>query len=61
MENKKKWSWLAGWLAGQYKITVDETMKPVAHPPRRLPFAITDRVQRKLEEMTTDGIIAKVN
>ena len=52
---------LAGWLAGQYKITVDETMKPVAHPPRRLPFAITDRVQRKLEEMTTDGIIAKVN
>ena len=50
-----------GKLAGQYKITVDETIKPVVHPPRRLPVAITERVQRKLEEMTTDGIIEKVN
>ena len=50
-----------GKLAGQYKITVDETIKPVVHPPRRLPVAIIERVQRKLEEMTTDGIIEKVN
>ena len=50
-----------GKLAGQYKITVDETIKPVVHPPRRLPVAIIERVQRKLEEMTTDGTIEKVN
>ena len=29
--------------------------------PRRLPVAIIERVQRKLEEMATDGIIEKVN
>ena len=50
-----------GKLAGQYKITVDEIMKPVFHPPRRLPVAIIERVPRKHEEMTTDGIIEKVN
>ena len=50
-----------GKLAGLYKITVDETIKPVVHPPRHLPVAIIERVQRKLEEMTTDGIIEKVN
>ena len=50
-----------GKLAGQYEITVDETIKPVVHPPRRLPVAIVERVQRKLEEMTTDGIIEQVN
>ena len=50
-----------GKLAGQYKITVDDTIKPVVHPPRRLPIAIIERVQRKLEEMTTDGVIEKVN
>ena len=33
-----------GKLAGQYKITVDETIKPVVHPPRRLPVAIIERV-----------------
>ena len=33
----------------------------MVHPPRRLPVAIIERVQRKLEEMTTDGIIEKVN
>ena len=50
-----------GKLAGQYEITVDETIKPVVHPTRRLPVAIVERVQRKLEEMSTDGIIEKVN
>ena len=31
-----------GKLAGQYEITVDETIKPVVHPPRRLPIAIVE-------------------
>ena len=37
-----------GKLAGQYKIAVDETIKPVVHPPRRLPVAIIERVQTPL-------------
>ena len=43
-------------VAGQY-----ETMKPMFHLPRRLPVVIVERVQRKLEEMTADGTIEKVN
>ena len=31
-------------LAGQYKVKVDETIKPVVYPPRRLPVAIIERV-----------------
>ena len=50
-----------GKLAGRYKITIDESIKPVVHPPRRLPVAITEQVKGKLEEVTSGGIIEKVN
>ena len=50
-----------GKLAGQYKITIDDSIKPVVPCRRRLPLAITERVEKKIEEMTTDGIIEKVN
>ena len=50
-----------GNLAGRYKITIDESIKPVVHPPRHLLVAITEQVKRKIEEMTSDGIIEKVN
>ena len=50
-----------GKLEGQYRIVTDESIKPVVHPPRRLPVAITEQVQRKLEEMAVYGIIRKVN
>ena len=49
-----------GKLAGQYEITVDENIKPVVHPLAPFPQDV-ERVQRKLEEMTTDGIIEQVN
>ena len=48
-------------LAGRYNITIGVAIKPVVHPPRRLPVAITEQVKRKLEEMTSDGIIEKLN
>lgn len=50
-----------GKLDGKYGIVTDKSMKPVVHPPRRLPVAMTEHVQRKLEEMTADDVIAKVD
>ena len=50
-----------GKLDGKYSIVTDKSMKPVVHPPRRLPVAMTEHVQRKLEEMTADDVIAKVD
>ena len=50
-----------GKLNGKYSIETDKSVKPVVHPPRRLPVAMTEKVQRKLEEMTTDDVIAEVD
>ena len=50
-----------GCLPGEYNITVDPSYIPVVHPPRRLPIAIRELVQRKLDEMEADDIIAKVS
>ena len=48
-------------LDGKYSIVTDKSLKLVVHPPRRLPVAMTEHVQRKLEEMTADDVIAKVD
>jgi len=50
-----------GKLDGQYHIVTDESIRPVVHPPRRLPVAMTERVQRKLEEMAAANIIERVD
>ena len=50
-----------GKLDGQYHIVTDESIRPVVHPPRRLPVAMTERVQRKLEEMVAANIIEQVD
>ena len=50
-----------GKLDGQYLIVIDESIRPVVHPPRRLPVAMTERVQRKLEKMAAANIIEQVD
>ena len=50
-----------GKLEGQYSIVTDRSVKPVIHPPRRLPVALIDQVQEKLDKMVEDGIIARVH
>ena len=50
-----------GKLDGQYHIVTDESIRPVVHPPRRLPVAMTERVQRNLEEMAAANIIEQVD
>ena len=50
-----------GKLEGQHTIVTDKSVKPVVHPPHRLPTALIDQVQEKLDEMVKDGIIAKVH
>ena len=49
-----------GCLPGEYNIELDQNHTPVVHAPRRLPIAIRELVQGKLDEMETEGIIAKV-
>lgn len=49
-----------GCLPGKYEIKLKNNAVPVIHAPRKLPFAIKDRVKNKLNEMEQQGIIAKV-
>ena len=38
-----------GCLPGEYHINIDETVKPVVHPPRRVPFALRHKLKAELE------------
>lgn len=49
-----------GELEGEYKIKIDETVKPVIHAPRKVPVAIREQLKSTLCKLETDGVIAKV-
>ena len=44
----------------QVKLEIDESVTPVAQPPRRIPHSMKSKVNSNLEEMRNKGIIAKV-
>ena len=39
-----------GALAGEYHMVQDKSARPVQHPPRRVPFAIRERLRETLLE-----------
>jgi len=43
-----------------YHITLDPEVSPVVHAPRTVPIELKDKLQAKLREMESQGIIAKV-
>ena len=49
-----------GCLGDEYHIELDPTVSPVQHVPRRVPVAMKHRLKSKLEELTKQGIITKV-
>ena len=49
---------------GEYKgtsvrIHVDKSVKPIASPHRRIPFHVRKQVERKLEQLESEGIIER--
>ena len=50
-----------GKFDGKYHITVDPSVPPVIHSPRRVPISMKDDIKRELDDMETRGIIAKIN
>ena len=48
-----------GKLPGKYHMDLDDTVKPVIHPARRVPVAIKDQLKTELDELESKGIIAK--
>ena len=49
-----------GKLPGEYHMMLDETVKPVQHPPRRVPVAIQERLRETLEDLERREIVARV-
>ena len=42
------------------KLNIDDSVKPVAQPVRRIPFGVREKVERKLDELLESGIIEEV-
>ena len=47
-----------GKLSGEYKIEIDQNVKPMQNHPRRVPLPLKTELKRKLEEMVNQGVIA---
>jgi transposase InsO family protein len=49
-----------GKFKGKYHITLDPSIPPVVHPPRRVPISLKDDVKSELDEMVDNDIIEKI-
>lgn len=50
-----------GCFDGEFKIEIDEMVKPVQQKARRIPVAYNDELRDKIEELASRGIIEPVN
>ena len=44
----------------ELKLNIDDSVKPVAQPVRRIPFGVREKVERKLDELLESGIMEEV-
>jgi hypothetical protein len=49
-----------GCFQGEFHITLDPSIPPVVHPPRRVPEALREPLKKELDSLVEQGIIAKV-
>ncbi|KAL9956099.1 hypothetical protein ACROYT_G037526 [Oculina patagonica] len=49
-----------GKFQGEYHITLDPSVPPVVHPPRRVPISLRDDIKSELDDMVKNGIITKI-
>lgn len=50
-----------GCFQGEFRTTLDPTVPPVIHPPRRVPETLRAPLKRELDAHIEQGIIAKVD
>nr|XP_029698987.1 uncharacterized protein LOC115251324 [Takifugu rubripes] len=50
-----------GCLPGRHKIRVDKSVTPVAHPCRKIPFALREKLKDELVRMEKLGVIKKID
>ena len=42
-------------MDGPYYMELDETLKPVVHPPRKVPVALRDRLKEELDKLVRES------
>lgn len=50
-----------GCMGGTYHIELDNTVEPVIHTPRRVPYSLLEKLKQKLQELEEKNDIQKVN
>ena len=50
-----------GCLGEKYHVVVDKNVPPVVNPPRRIPVALKERVEKELDRMEKMEIIERIN
>ena len=50
-----------GCLDESYRIEIDPSVKPVIHPPCRVPVTLNDPLKKELDRMLEEGILTSVN
>jgi hypothetical protein len=50
-----------GCLQGEYHIITDPEVKPVIHPPRKIPISMMDKLKAELERMKQLDLIDKID
>ena len=50
-----------GCMPGNYHLTIDSSVKPVVHPPRKIPLSIKGKVVSELQRLTELEIIEPVS
>jgi hypothetical protein len=50
-----------GCLVGEHEISLDSSIKPVIHPPRRVPISLMPRVKAELDRMEAVGVVSRVD
>lgn len=49
-----------GCFEGTCRITVDPTVQPVVHPPRRIPVSLREKLKAELDSLAHQGILSPV-
>ena len=50
-----------GCLHGEHHIQIEENATPVVHPPRRVPYALMDKLKTELDRMKQLDIIEEID
>ena len=48
-------------MPGNYHLTIDSSVKPVVHPPRKIPLSIKGKVEAELQRLTELDIVEPVS